>query len=152
MFPWLVHLSTGEGKKLSDLEYIAKKEFDGKVVTNEGVKTTTGTLATLTASSGKDMYVLKAKCMFSSDNVSGSSTLDKVELQLNGTVVETALFSYVGGTSGTFYFDYEFKNVGKKVIATEVIKLEVITLDADVTVEGFITCIEEPTGASPEST
>ena len=44
---------------------------------------------------------------------------------------------------------YEFKNIGHKVAATQIIKLEVISLDAEVDVEGFIQAIEVPTGENP---
>ena len=148
MFPWLVHL-VGKGRRLSDIEYLAIKEFDGKLVKNEGFLSATGTLATLTASAGKDMYIARAKVIFYLNALSAASSVaDKVELQINGTAVETASHSILTA-SGLAVFEYEFKNIGHKVAATQVIKLEVITLDADIDVEGFVECFEEATGASP---
>jgi len=44
---------------------------------------------------------------------------------------------------------YKFENIGHKVAATQVIKLEVITLDTQVDVERFIECWEETTGETP---
>jgi hypothetical protein len=137
---------------MSDILFLSVKEFAGKLVKNEGAATGTGTLATLTASSGKDMYLARAQVVFAMDTlVSSTSLLNKIELQVNGTVVETALHSHLQSSGGgaTVAFAYDFRNIGHSVAATQVIKLEVITLDADVTVEGFVECYEEPTGVSP---
>jgi len=155
VFPWVQFLKKGGAGRLSDIEYLAIKEFDGKLVKNEGFLSATGTLATLTASAGKDMYVASAKVIFYL-NVAGGATAiaDKVELQINGTVVETATSSqeHTGATSesGIAAWSYEFKNIGYKVTESQVIKLEVITLDSEVDVEGYVQCIEETTGESPQ--
>ena len=141
MFPWIPFLF-GVRKTLSDIEYLAIKEFDGKLVKNEGVKSTTGTLATLTASSGKDMYLGRAK-LVARENSSGGTV--KVELQANSVVLETALLAITNGQS----VEYDFKNVGHKVVATQVIKLEITALSAT-DVEGFVECFEETTGDSPQ--
>ena len=97
------------------------------------------------------MYIARAKIVFADDStISGSAILNKVELQINGLTVETAIHSQLISTStGQLTFEYEFKNIGHKVAATQIIKLEVITLDPDVTVEGFIECFGETTGESP---
>jgi len=94
VFPWISFLQERK-KRLSDIEYLAIKEFGGKLVKNEGFLSATGTLATLTAASGKDMYIARAKVVFYK-NTAGStvSIADKVELQINGTAVETATFSH----------------------------------------------------------
>ena len=157
MIPWISFSSifpaiSGGVSTLSDIMFLAKKEFDGKLRKTEGNKGTTGVLATLTANTGKDMYIARAKYVFAIDNTFAmESVLDKVELQINWTVVETALFSSFSNSSdaGVGSMEYEFKDIGHKVIAGQIIKLQVITLDSGVQVEGFVECWEEDTGTDP---
>ena len=141
------------GSSLSgDLAFLVKKEFDSKLRSAEGFKSTTGDLCTLTASGGKDMYIARAKVvMYGLDNISTSGA--KVELKINGTIVETAQGKWAvntGGGGGSFQtVVYEFKNIGHKVATTEIIKLEVVTIASNIDVEGFIECFEEDTGVDP---
>ena len=137
-----------------DLAFLAKKEFDGKLSSVEGFLSVIGDLATITAAAGKDMYIARAKVIFYKNTVGAATSLaDKVELQINGIAVETATFMHeaedVTPEFGVGAWSYEFKNMGRKVAATQIIKLEVITLDADVDVEGFIEVWEEDTGVDP---
>jgi len=149
MFPWLVFLKES-GRRLSDIEYLAIKEFDGKLVENEGFKSAAGDLATLTASSGKDMYLASAKMTIFFNATNKSAVADEIVLKINGVIKETVKTSLAFTSPvGQSTFSYEFKNIGQKVAATQIIKLEVITLDADTDVEGYIQCIEETTGESP---
>jgi len=150
-----IHALFGRKKRLSDIEYLSIKEFDGKLVENEKFLSATGDLATLTASSGKDMYLASAKVVFFANTQNASAaTADEVVLKVNDVIKETVKFSWGANlgnaTGGDLVFDYEFKNIGQKVAATQVIKLEVITLDADTDVEGYIQCFEETTGESPQ--
>lgn len=141
-----------KGRKLSDIEFLSIKEFEGKVRSDESRRTTVGDLATLTANSGKDMYLATAKV-----NMTGNFSLNAsctVKLSINGIVIETAAFLSSGGTldlaaEGLLQYEYEFKNIGRKVAATQIIKLEV-TAEIDIIVEGFIECFEEDTGNSPQ--
>ena len=148
--PWL-HSLWKSGKTLSDIEYLAIKEFDGKLVKNEGGVTAAGDIATLTASGGKDMYIARAKVnIFMGAANAGTSSKDEVVLKINGTIVETVKSSMVGSSAtGMTSWAYEFKNIGHKVAATQIIVLEAITVDTDTEMEGFIECFEESTGASP---
>ena len=147
VFPWIQFL--GAKKRLSDIEYLAIKEFDGKLRSAEGFLSATGDLATLTATAGKDMYIARAKVVFFVNTGSAAGSVgDEVVLKINDVIVETAKFSF-GTNAGGTTFEYEFKNVGQNVAATQIIKLEVITLDASTDVEGFIECFEETTGDSP---
>lgn len=147
-------LATGGASTLSDIMFLAKKEFDGKLKKNEGFLSAAGDLATLTASSGKDLYIARAKCVFySNTGVLANATADSVVLKINGVIIETATISWAAdagnGRDGVIAWSYSFENIGHKVAATQVIKLEVITLDADTDVEGFIECWEETTGVDP---
>ena len=71
-------------KTLSDIEFLAKKEFDGKLRTAEGNVTAAGDIATLTANSGKDMYLATAKVIFISEDTSSAAAIgDEVVLEVN---------------------------------------------------------------------
>ena len=139
MHPWLPALF-GVKKRLSDIEYLAIKEFDGKLVHDDLVISAVGDIATLTASSGKDMYLAAAK-IAGIEAVSGTNV---VLLKVNGTEVER--FTHTGSGS----FQYEFKSIGLKVAATEIIKIEWTVEGNTGTIGGFIECIEEDTDASPQ--
>ena len=136
-----------------DLALLLKKEFDGKLITAEGTRTTSGDIATITAASGKDMYLAKAKC---SVRLTGVDTLANVFVELKANAVIKATWSvrpHMGanaqGFAGTNSFNYEFVMSGLKVLATEIIKLEAVTVDANVEVNGELVCLEEDTGADP---
>jgi len=145
MFPWLVFLKRS-GKKLSDIEYLSIKEFDGKLVQNDGTRTTTGDLATLTAGSGKDMYLASAKIIVVDDDVNNVKSAI-ITLDVNGVVLATAELGGTSETQGSFI--YEFATKGFKVAATEIIKLEVTANTGTADVYGELICFEEDTGASP---
>ena len=146
VFPWISFLKEGGKKRLSDIEYLAIKEFDGKLRNAKGAnRTTTGDLATLTANSGKDMYlaVAKASCDFSGN---GSATL---VLKVNGTIEGTWRVETM--TNATLENPhYEFALKGVKVAATQIIKLEVTVADVDLAISGELVCFEETTGESPQ--
>lgn len=153
-FPISISIIPGGAEKhvlMSDILFLSVKEHAGKLVKNEGFQSGTGVLATLTANSGKDMYIARAKITFFHNALTKTSVADEVVLDINGTVVETskATLGMDSGGSGKVTHTYEFKNIGHKVAGTQVIKLQVITLDIDTDVEGFIECFEETTGQSP---
>ena len=151
MFPWLPFLF-GEGKKLSDIEYLAIKEFDSKLVKADGDITATGDIASLTASSGKDMYLAGAKCVVYSEGVNAGVAFTIV-LKVNTVVVET-FRGFIGldsnTTIGTGDLQYKFNLKGVKVAAGEIIKIEATVLGASIGVAGELMCIEETTGESPQ--
>ena len=75
-----------------------------------------------------------------------------VELKVNGVIKETFSGRMQGGATpgfgGTSASSYEFAFVGK-VAATQIIKLEAVTVDSGVTVNAVLVTFEEDTGASP---
>jgi len=155
VFPWIPFLF-GRRKRLSDIEFLSIKEFDGKLVTDEGGRTTVGDIATLTANSGKDLYLAKAKVSIffqTTDNIPRTFTID---LKVNGVTKATwtheALNSVQAGSERTTDLNgqYEFPIIGLKVAATQIIKLELITIDTAGGVEGQLICFEETTGESPQ--
>ena len=145
--PWLNSLWKS-GKTLSDIEFLSIKEFDGKIVSNEGHLSATGDLATLTASGSKDMYLAKAKVSFVHDGVGTSGAT--VELSINGVVKETTQFdgAVIAGSTPQ-PVNYDFINMGRKVATTQIIKLEVTAIGTGDEIEGTVLCFEEATGASP---
>ena len=135
------------GGNMGDIAFLSKKSFQGKIVSNEGFLTATGDLATLTASANKDMYLARAQITWFANTTNPSSVANECVLRINGTIIETSKASLDGDSQQSVI--YEFKNIGRKVVAADIIKLEVITISADVDVEGFIECYEEDTGADP---
>jgi len=133
----------GGGGALGNLAYLSKKEFDGKLRQNDSDQTTVTDLATLTANTGKDMYLVTAKTVWQPSGAGGSA---RVELSINGTVVEVARW----GTSGTSDQggDYQFSSLGHKVAASQIIKLAVVQITGG-TISGSIQCVEEDTGVDP---
>ncbi len=149
VFPWIPFLKQKAGGKLSDIEFLAIKEFDSKLRYAEGHIAAAGDLATLTANTGKDMYLATAKCTIYTNPTSGFSAGDQVVIKANGTIIETTNYSQLSAV-GNAVFTYEFKNIGHKVLAGQIIKMEVITLDTDTEVDGYIECFEETTGETPQ--
>ena len=78
----------------------------------------------------------------------GVSAYDAIiKLQVDGTTVEPTRARM--SNTGRNFADYEFKNIGHKVVATKALHLEVTTLGTGAEVEGFIQAIEVPTGENP---
>jgi len=149
--PW-IHALWRRGRKLSDIEYLSIKEFEGKIRTATGQLAATGTLATLTATAGKDMYLAGAKISCKWNQAAGGALQRiAVDLTINGTIVETGLMDTVFG-SGIFHSEnYEFVCKGLKVAATQIIKLELSEMGggSDGEVAGNLIVFEETTGDSP---
>ena len=151
--PWLNSLWERGGGKLSDIEYLAVKEFDGKISTAEGTVTATGDIATITAGSG-DMYLAKAKVSARSEATGVAAGTVIVELKVNGTIKATWSCDLGMTTSGdgTGTSSYEFAIAGLKVTTGQIIKLEAVTVDTNIEINGELICVEEATGASPVAT
>ena len=144
--PW-IHALFGRRKRLSDIEFLAIKEFDGKLVENEGFLSAAGDLATLTASAGKDMYLAEAKLSVSID---AASVLEQsiISLVVNGIVRET--YESTMQSLGTSSDNYEFAVKGVKVSSGQIIKLEADFVDATtLQIEAVMVLFEENEGASP---
>ena len=149
--PW-IHSLWQSGRRLSDIEYLAIKEFDGKTRQVDGTATAAGTIATITAASGKDMYLSGAKISIGHNNslVSNVFGLTQVDLYINGTIVESCVRSSLALSGGAEEVDYEFNTKGVKVAATQIIKLELAAINnTREIVSGVINVFEEATGDSP---
>lgn len=132
-------------QEMGDIEYLSKKEFDGKRRDDEVLKSNgaTGAGATLTANTGKDMYVAKAKISW--EVSTGNTELVVISLRLNGVIVE----SYRGRGDVADAHGYEFVNIGGKVAAGEVIEIFIESSEFNLDVETVLVCFEEDTGADP---
>lgn len=140
---------------LSDIQFLAIKAFNEKIRFDRGVSGVAGILATLTANIGKDMYIARAKISIiynSSANTVIQGTT--VNLKLNGIIFESGIAEFGGNNTGnqavTYTAEYEFKNIGHKVLEGETIELDATVIDNGVVVDGFIECFEENTGTSPQ--
>lgn len=141
---------------MSDIEFLAVKEFGSKLVKDDANSTaiTSGggetDLLTITASSGKDMYYGRAGGSF---RTTGSGvTLLTLRFYLNGT--QKSERAYRVDSEGNIERGDElnemFKEMaGQKVAATQIIKITGQTSNANATFDGAMACWEEDTGASP---
>ncbi len=139
--------------EMSDIQFLAIKEFNGKLVEDEGGQAvnTTGDLATLTADTGKDMYLGKAHASVSLDGLGTTAGVGTIVLKVNGLVKDTWNFALLAGSgeAGTTMDDHEFL-IGFKVVTGQIIKLECTVAGTDVLTQGQIECWEESTGQSPQ--
>jgi len=159
VFPWIPFLQNRGGRKLSDIEYLSIKDFGSKRVDKTTVvivtDTTTETdIVTQTASSGKDMYLGEGIINFT-ENSLNQTVLVTLRLYINGTVIETIKYLAVPAQD-THTFNYKFLSKGKKVAATEIIKIttqhNVNTSNTSFTYGGTLILFEEVTGESPAIT
>jgi len=137
---------------MGDIQFLSIKEFDGKLRSDEGFRSTAGNLASLTANTGKDMYIGRAKIVWYMDSGNQQAIGNECVLKINDSVIETSknTMGFPNSFGGTPTMVYEFKNMGHKVLAGQIIKLEVITMDIRTEIEGFIECFEEDTGTTPQ--
>jgi len=141
-----------DSKSSSDVSFLMKKEFAGDLVSNEGFISATGDLCTLTAAAGKDLYIARAKLVWSINSTDlQEAPAQQAELKINGVIVETCTVTIqmTGSGGGLSTASYEFKNMGLKVAPTEIIKIEIIAIHAAVDVEGFISAVQVDTGVDP---
>lgn len=159
VFPFITFTGVKGGKrKLSDIEFMSIKEFGGKLRYVQGQVTTTTTLCTITANTGKDMYLAKAHVTLAMSSTGATASNVQAKLYLNGTLVEQTRASfttynsrYDGAGGGNSALEYDFKNVGRKVSAGQIIKIEA-TCPTNTVVSGTLVCFEETTGSSPKIT
>lgn len=141
------------GAEMSDIQFLSIKEFDGKLVTDNGTLAVgiMGDLATLTASGGKDMYLGKARISVTASTDTNDTRCTAV-LNVNGVPKEPVKIVIAGGNDGTksvTTYDYEFELTGLKVTTTQIIKIDV-TQNSNALIEGVLECFEEDTGTTPQ--
>ena len=152
VFPWISFLQERK-KRLSDIEYLAIKEFGGKLVTNTGQQADggTGNTATLTASGGKDLYLAKAQVTVRLDALSNIIVGEVTLVAPTGTILDRREFSF-GSTStgqGVLVQTHDFAVKGVKVAATQTIVIDVVSSDVDFDITGTLVGFEEDTGGDP---
>ena len=128
VFPWIPFLQKRGGKKLSDIEFLAIKDYgtdgtDSKRVDADGAVTIVNSTAandvvSVTANTGKDMYLGGAS--WSARQTAGSSAMALLgNLVVDGTTVETVTMTHFGNTEA----EIKFTTKGIKVAAGEIIKI-----------------------------
>lgn len=131
---------------------ILQASFDGRLKSNEGFLSAVGDLATLTAAAGKDLYLVAAKMIFFPNTIVFQGTTQQAVVKADTVIkekVKASIIRHTSAASGNMTNTYEFKNLFHKVTPTQVLKIEVITLDTTIDAEGFIEAIEVPTGENP---
>jgi len=134
---------------MSDILFMSVKEHAAKKVSATGTASTVTNVCTLTASSGKDLYLASAQFTAKSTS-SGVGAAVVVVLKLNGSTVETHDIKLAGtsDSEGEFNKTIKFNHKGDKVTTTQTITID-ITSVTTVTVNGQIEGFEEDTGVSP---
>lgn len=148
MLPWIAYLELliAGGDDLGDRLDILIKAFEGKTRNAKGVLGTgaTGDVATITASGGKDMYLVVAEGSLSNLDV---GSLNIINLVINGAIVETLEFT-LSSTSQTAV-TYKF-NFSGKVATGQIIKITRTTASGATSIRANIEVFEENTGVSPQ--
>jgi len=143
-FRWVA----GGGGALGDIAFLSGKEFgaDTQLRQADGNRTTVGDLATLTAAVGNDMYLAKA-VIVATDEGSAAPASCTVTLSINGTVIEEVRLVGKAGERDTM--NYTFNASGFRVLAGQIILLEVTVVSNTPEVFGFLECFEVATGTDP---
>jgi len=135
-----------------DLAFLQQKEQEGKLKSDEGFGSAIGDLCILTAGANRDIYLAKAHVVayIAGSNTTQANGTVVVELKANGVTLETYTAQLVasnnnGLTNGAQSYEFNIKAV--KVSATQIIKLEVISIGSGVRVEGSIQGWEESSGS-----
>ena len=153
-FPSILTLESGvaEHVLMSDILFMSVKEHAGKKVQADGMASTVANICTLTASTGKDLYLAEAQINCKSTGVGGTTNVTVV-LKANGIVIETFSVNLAGQSTseGEYSKIYTFAEKGEKVTATQSFTLD-ITSVTDVTVSGHLLGFQETTGESPFQT
>lgn len=100
MHPWITFLKERR-KRLSDVEFMSIKQFEGKILKGEGSLGATGTLTSVTPASGKTFYLAEAKAEFDSVTIATATQRARVELQNNAIIVDE-LYSSVRVSGSNF--------------------------------------------------
>ena len=166
MIPLLVArlIAKGEGDEMSDIQYLAIKEFKTKRVDVDGTLSLNNNsvetdLATQTASAGKDMYLGEASISGRVTNEAGGN-IGTVTYRLFANAVEIDKFVIEDprkdSSSGQRYGNWEhtFLTKSVKVIATQVIKItaqnQAAGINRTTIQQGKLLLWEENTGATPQ--
>lgn len=144
----------GVKKTLSDIEYLAIKEFDNKRVDvfaeiDQATIAVTD-LVTQTANVGKDMYLAKASIVWNKTGATNAGITAR--LFINGVKEDEVLWST--GTLTTQQEQYIFTTESIKVLTGQIIKIEVLSDSANdvINYKGKLLLWEEDTGTTPAIT
>ena len=143
---------------MGDIIDMAIKANDGKATYDVGelINTiTTGTIASITALSTKDLYLAGAFVSIESNDASatgGPTTMWQVHLMRNTTTLEifSSQYSFFTGAVDNIHADHSFMVKGAKVTTSETFRLVLAQASASVDVYGTIYGWQEDTGVGPE--
>lgn len=140
---------------MSETEFLAIKEFDGKRVDVDASTTVSNTVTetdvvTQTASSGKDMYLSRAKGQMLISEATGVFDVT-IKLVANGVTKGTRQYN---DNAKDTEIDFDFNVIGVKVAATQIIKITVTHSSATATRNSItsseLILFEEDTGKTPQ--
>ena len=147
------------GGVLSETAFLAKQEFESthNLRDNTGTKVNgaIGTLATLTANTGKDMYLIAAWVTIKQDTKSSDPEQFEAVLKIDGIIEDRLYLSTMstfrpsGEGGGSSSKQGKFILKGVKVTTGKVIKIQVITSDTVLDAAGTLSCFEVPSGTDP---
>ena len=148
--PLILFQVKGGEKDMGDIIDLAIKEFEGKTVKNNFFRSTSGTLATLTADTGKDMYLAVAEGTIATSLTTTVVDQVTVDLVVNSVTVES--ISVLVDVNSRLS-PYKFKFSGK-VTTGQTISIEATigTAGSAMQMTGNLECFEEDTGNTPAIT
>ena len=149
----------GRGGKLSDMEYLAIKAFEGKIVRTTANLNTVNAVCSYTVPSGKTAYVLNATVQQVGNLPLGitSSRMSSLSLEVDGTGVSYQYAGIVDGysgydTSGFQLGDGKFDTAGIKLEGdgSKTIRIKMLYKGANTgNVFATLTVLIEDTGTTP---
>ena len=160
VFPWIAFLKESK-KRLSDLEFLAIKEYDGKLIHLISSEFTgNGDQITYTPASGKTFYHLRSRLYPVTDtiNVSANTTNNRrcdVEITLDGTVIDVLTHDYeqysVGDTGQGAGVTWEHNsNIVESMDGNASKQVKLTSTNTSGTYRVSMLGIIEDTGSSPQ--
>jgi len=121
--------------RISDLEFLSTKEFEGALFTDEGTTTSGGNFVSLRAG-GAGLFLAGASISATSD---GSGTqLIVVQLQVDGVPYETYRSQVPASANNTRDSTYHFEIKGIFIQSGKRVTLNVLTIGGNVTAKGSL--------------
>ena len=106
---------------------------------------TTGVFVTLTANTGKDLYLSTASITLRAD---GAYQQGNVSLVANSVTIDQMVFSAANTVNGSFKLDFDLSTI--KVLAGETIVLNLTENNSLFDIRGTLIGWEETTGETPQ--
>lgn len=143
-----------EEDDMGDIKFLSEKAFKTQLVTANGTRTTNGVITSITAASGKDLYIGEITVgLIKSGTPILSDVSFNANLVVDGTIEETISVAgdEVGGgyeLTGKFTFK-GFVTTTKTISVDVVLETRLGTFSGEGTATATMTCFEVSTGADP---